>query len=296
MAEKAQLLYRRVLVPLVTGGPLHPLEPIGPDQAVRLASTGARIAETLEDGWVQVLRVRRTRMLLPVETIGAIDEPQWLLAVAVNDLLQASDPQINTLLAPRRADTLLDDVQLCLSLVPAPQTLGEALGRHATFGQVLQTQRCDTAVQWWCGSATFCGRAVPKRLTLWPNMRRVRTGEQLVDLAMMASHGGDELRARYRTAIRNVLQATPLTDLATAARAQPSFAWSETTLSLMLMPPARQLAARAIRMAADRTAVDAIKAATAGAAVPLTRAMRNAIDSLVRELSLYGEEVRAERT
>ncbi len=60
-------------------------------------------------------------------------------------------------------------------------------------------------------------------------------------------HGGvRELASPFEAALARFLRATPLTDLATAGRRTPPFAWTPETLALVRAPVARALALRAI--------------------------------------------------
>src|SRR5262249_37592229 len=79
----------------------------------------------------------------------------------------------------------------------------------------------------------------------WRSIRQVRVDAQRVGLGDL-SRGVAVQEDGYRDVLSLWLSRSPLTDLATASRPAPSFAWSASTLSLVATPPGRSLAFRAI--------------------------------------------------
>jgi hypothetical protein len=97
----------------------------------------------------------------------------------------------------------------------------------------------------------------------------------------LLEHGGVvALAERWQAALATFLHATPLTDLATCARAVPAFRWSRSSLALAAAPVTRTLALRALALGpesevdaalgrATRALTDASRGAEASAAATL---------------------------
>ncbi|HVY47669.1 MAG TPA: hypothetical protein VHB21_17390 [Minicystis sp.] len=243
LGERFEQLVHRVLAPLVLGGPVHLVRPVGARAAL---SIGDR---TLADGELEtrldVARVRRARLLAPVDTLAPIDGASYALLAALNDLLQVTNHELGGPFTRGRYHRLLANVQAVCEAVPPPHDVGAALGRHATFARVLDLARTDTTVRWWTGSARFRGQRPPGRLLLWPGVRQVHLDERKVPLAELVA-GVPLPEDAYREVLALWLGRTPLTDLATATRKAPRFGWSASTLALVATAPGRALAFRAM--------------------------------------------------
>ncbi|MCU0690540.1 MAG: hypothetical protein MUF54_03995 [Polyangiaceae bacterium] len=281
-------LFERVVKPLVAGGQLSPPEPIGPDDALPVAESLAANSRTSTHAcWVDVARVRRARLLVPIDTLPWVGRDEALMAVMLNDMLLGVDPELGSLLAPKRCQHVLDGVLRMLGtsgeqpMLGPPATLGDALVRHATFGMLWSLQRTDTKVTWWCGGAKFAGRRPPSRLMLWPRVRRVASRTDAVTLADMAGEHA-ELQARMAACMQGLMRLTPLTDLAAAGRTQPPFVWSGPLQALLLTHEGYTLATRAARAEwSDRT-MPALKKAAAG--LSASPAVRSAMKCFLQEL------------
>jgi hypothetical protein len=94
------------------------------------------------------------------------------------------------------------------------------------------------------GNQWFLGVDPPSRLQAWPKVRRVEVNRTPVPVLELAPLAVD--RARLTAAVAALLARTPLTDLASCARASPPFAWSRATLSLVATRTGRALAFRAL--------------------------------------------------
>ncbi len=252
----------RLLVPLAVGGEVRPLRPIGSARAQELADEPPGVVDPL---WpeLEASRLRTARSLAAVDQIAAIAPAEWLLAAALNDLLQATNPELVGPFSERRIARLLDMVETTLVSAATPATVAEALGRHATFAGAHDALRIDTEVRWWTGSATFRGSKPPRRLAAWPKLRRVERSETSVRLAEMGDALGP-LEARWSDLLGRWVRASPLGDLATAGRSRPVFVWTESALGLIATPLGRALARRAV----DRSPDVAAAATALGAALP----------------------------
>jgi hypothetical protein len=122
--------------------------------------------------------------------------------------------------------------------------------------------RTDVDVRWWTGSERFLGTDPPKRLTAWPEIRRVtqtRTPHPLMDLPRS---GGAVDPQRFAWVIEAFLRKTPLTDLATMDRALPVFAWTHENLALLSTNAGRTLTLRALELLPQRAVDPALGRAT----------------------------------
>jgi hypothetical protein len=225
----ANRLFEGFLAPLVLGGEVSPGRPVG---------------------------ARAARRLVPVDRLPEPTEPEWALAAALHDLVQAAHPAFDAAFRRGGPPRILDLVDATIERVPSPRNVGESLSRHTWFSRLLELRRIDTVVRWWVGSRTFLGEAPPARLSAWPELRRVnveRTARAIMDLP---GAGGAVDAARFGATLSGLLARTPLTDLATCSRATPVFAWGSESLGLVGTGPGRSLAARALALA-PRHATDA---------------------------------------
>lgn len=235
----------RVLLPLVTGGELRPIEPIGPKRAAE----HARVAATLRDfggesaNEIQWQRLRVARRYCPIDRLPPPGQGEWLLAFALNDLLQATNPDLPGMFGRDRPKKLVELALEIVELAGPPRSIGETLARHATFARALELVRVDTHVSWWVGSRAFRGAHPPARLLSWKAVRRVRESRQDVPLASMAPRDAPWAES-WNQALSRFIAASPLTDLATATRAAPEFVWTGTLLGLLATHPGWTLARR----------------------------------------------------
>ena len=239
----AQRLFEGVMAPLVLSGSVRPGHAIG-----------ARVALTFGEGRVpadrqlmrrvDAARVRRARRLAPIDALPAPSAVDWALAAALHDLLQAANPMFDAPLRRTAAARILELAVATIERVPDPANVGDALSRHTWLARVPDITRTDTEVAWWAGSREFRGVDPPGRLQAWPRLRNVRvtrTPRRWLDLTPLAVD-----RARLTDAVSELLSRTPLTDLATCARAAPRFAWRRGTLAVVATRAGRTLALRAL--------------------------------------------------
>jgi hypothetical protein len=275
----------QLLLPLVVGGELRPIPPIGAKRAVE----HARVAATLRDfsgesaNEIQWQRLRVARRYCPIDRLPAPGYGEWLLAFALNDLLQATNPDLTSVWGRDRPQKL---VELALEIVGRagpPRTLGEALARHATFSRALELVRIDTHVSWWVGSRSFRGAHPPGRLLSWKSVRRVRTEREEVGVGAMAAE--EPWAEGWRQALARWLAASPLTDLATATRQAPEFVWTGASLGLLVTHPGCTLARRsALGGAAAARVAEVLRRARQKLAEVEPRALP-AVDHFLAELA-----------
>ena len=255
VAARAQDVYAGVLAPLVIGGALRPVRPVGPELAREIAGLAGvvRPVDSALFDAVNAARSRRARQLLPVDPMPLPGPDEWLLLCALSDFLQVSNPQLPGVFTATRPMKLLDAVGKTLDRVEPPTTIIACLSRHATFAQLLRVTRIDTTVRWWTGSAVFRGTPPPRRLLAWGELRRVRTEAVTVTLEGLSAHASPVVaRDRYLAQLVRFLHASPLTDLSSAGRDEPAFRWSGPSLSLVGSRTGARLVRRALGGAGSR--------------------------------------------
>jgi hypothetical protein len=281
--ERLEELAHAVLGPLVLGGTITPVRPFGPRLALRFAE-GRRVVDDDLRTRIDVARVRVARQLAPVDALPDVAPPEWALVAAFNDLVQVTNHELSSPLSRGRHARLLALVQeLCAAVTPCATAM-DALCRHAILGRMLGAFRTDASLRWWTGSAQFRGRPVSKRLSAWPELRKVHVERTRVPLVQMVDGIAGVTADDYQRAIAALLARTPLTDLATCARATPAFAWAADTLALVAAPMGRRLAARAIARAGTPSAARAALEAATARTGTLPAAAADAVQALVAEL------------
>jgi hypothetical protein len=245
LGERCEELAHEVLAPLVLGGPVNPVRPFGGPLGLRLG-IGRRIVDADLASRLDVARVRRARLVAPVDTVPELDEGDWAVLAALNDLLQITNHNLSGPLTRGRHARLALNLRWLLERIPAPRDVLGALSRHATFARVLDLARTDSTVSWWTGSARFRGEKPPARLLAWREIRRVHVDARRIPLAEMPLGMTGVAVDDFLDLIALWLTRTPLTDLATATRSSPRFAWSASTLALVATGPGRMLAFRAL--------------------------------------------------
>lgn len=289
---RLERIVEHVLVPLVTGGDLRPVPPIGTDLALRL-STQATALES--DSVVALARLARARELWPVDRLPPMRKAEWLLVFALSDLIQAANPSLPGVLH-QRPFRLLTLVEATIERAGPPRSVADALARHATFARVLEIARPDTHVAWWVGSDLFQGTKPPARLLAWPNVRRVRSAVDLVRMPDLAV-GRHQLEPTYRKTLATFFAASPVTDIGGIDRPEPPFAWTGATLGLIRSERGRTLAERAVRARCDAAAAarEATRAAQAltslgDEADPEALEARQCAEAFARALSGYAAD------
>jgi hypothetical protein len=234
-------LHERLLEPLVLGGRLRPVALIG-RRAAQL--------QLQADAAVERARLYGARTLCAIDHLPPFSMAELQLLCVLNDLLQVPNSSLDTPWARNRALTVLDWIDEALASVPPAPTVLDALSRHSTFMRLPELTRVDTEVRWWTGEQRFIGAAPPRRLVALPRVRRVRSHERRLGFGEMAPLDV-AWRSRWLSSAAELIAASPLTNIASAARQTPQFAWCPATLSLIETSLGRTLAFRAILRQAD---------------------------------------------
>jgi hypothetical protein len=248
LGERAELLARQLIHPLVVGGAVVLQRPLGPKLALQIG-VERHITDNDLRMAVDTARLRVARRLLAVDVLPDLDQSEWALAAALNDLLQVTNHELSSFASRGRHETLLAAARAICEAVPPPRSLQAAVARHATFSQLLSLSRVDTKVSWWTGSASFRGQVPPERLLAWPQLRNVRQQRERVGLPDMAE-GVPVQTESFHAVLSAFLGCTPLTDLATIARAAPPFRWSAGSLAVVATVGGTNLALRAFEQQA----------------------------------------------
>ena len=246
LTARLEGLAHGVLGPLVLGGPMRLVPPIGPELAMRLGEDGRRIVDNDLRTRVDVARVRQARRVIPIDSLPDPSPADWALVAALNDLLQTTNHHLSGPFTRSRHEALLRSVNELLGRIPLPKTLGEAVVRHATFARILEVVRTDTRVTWWAGSSGFRGEPPSPRLLAWKEVRRVHVEPHTVSLADMPEGMTRLQPLSYTAALALLLTRSPLTDLATIVRTAPPFAWSLPTLAFVRSARGCALATRVV--------------------------------------------------
>ncbi len=256
LAAAAHRLFTSVMAPLVLGGELRPGRILGMRRARALGREPPLVGEAgggdERARRVYAGRLARARRLAPINRLeSSATGPEWTLAAALHDVLQAANPRFEAPLRRAAARRVLELALATIEDVPAPATVRDALSRHSWFARLFDIARTDTTVSWWTGGGVFLGVDPPPRLRAWPSLRRVRVTtarRPLLDLAPLAFD-----RDAFVETVARALSRTPVTDLATCARPQPTFAWTDSTLALLGTRAGMTLALRALaRQPAER--------------------------------------------
>lgn len=261
LSARLEGLAQGVLGPLILGGLMRPVAPIGAELALELG-VGRRISDDDLRGRVDVARVRQARLLAPIDTLPDISPAEWALVAALNDLLQSANHELSGPFTRGRHSTLLSSTERLLSAIGRPRTTLEAIVRHTTFARILELERTDQHVRAWAGSITYRGQEPERSMTFWPSLRRVSIEPRKVSLHELPDGLDAVPRDRYDQLLSRLLSLTPITDVATLYRPAPVFHWSQSTLELIAYPIGRVLALRALSRAPAQDVVAGAKAAT----------------------------------
>ena len=272
-------LFEGVMAPLVLGGSVRPGDAIGVCAALALG-IGASAPTTDHEllARVQKARVRRARLLVPIDDVGPPTGAEWVLAAALHDVLQAMNPRLDTAIRRGAAARLATLASHTIASVGPPKNVHEAVSRHTWLARTLDVARTDTSVSWWSGSRVFLGVDPPSRLQAWPGLRRVhvtRASRGLLELAPLAIE-----RTILVGVLAELLARTPLTDLATCTRAVPPFGWGSATLALIATRAGRTIAMRALARLPVAEVDEALGRATRGALAKNQSGARPALELL----------------
>ena len=285
-------LFTSFLAPLVLGGVMRPTKAFGGKNALSIGE-GREPSDADALSRAQLARVRIARKLAPIDRFepGPTGD-EWALAAMLHDLVQATHPGFNAVFRRSGPVRIMSVIEKTVERITPARTVGEALSRHSWLSRMFELARTDIQVKWWTGSETFLGEDPPRRLTAWPEFRRVtqtRTPRPLMDLP---TSGGAVDIMRFSTVVEAILSRTPLTDLATIDRAAPLFTWRHDTLGLCATNAGRTIVLRALAQLPDRGVDAALGRATRQLfAAKAVHALGIAID-LLRDRALMAAEAR----
>jgi hypothetical protein len=204
----------RVMTPLVAGGPV----PVGaPLDAGELAELVREPVDTPSRR--ALFRARRevaaevTLQPPPLE----LDAEALALAVALYDALYLSHPAASHHRSRARA-RVADFAEAAAQLAP-PADRDSLVARHTVVHNLFRIARTDRRVAFWVGTRNFRGQEPPRRLTVWPRLRRVR-----VDTMRINWYRESGVPPAVHRIVRRLCEASPLTDLVCAARNEPPIA------------------------------------------------------------------------
>jgi hypothetical protein len=257
----AERLYRGFMAPLVLGGEMNPGKPIGARAAIKLGEERVDVDAELASE-IGLARVRVARLLAPVDRFEHATRAEWMIAAALHDLVQATHPGFDAAFRRSGPARIVELVEATLEAVEPPSSLRDVLSRHTWLSRVFEITRTDTTVSWWTGSSRFLGTDPPPRLAAWPELRRVHVDKTPRSLVELPATGASAAREPFARALGRILEATPLTDLATCTRADPAFAWTPAALSLVATSGGRTLAIRAMGRERDAEVDAALGRAT----------------------------------
>lgn len=282
LGERFDELATSVLAPLVLGGTLQLVRPIGAKLALVLGR-GRTMADADLRSRIDLVRVRRARAVAPIDALPDLDVNDWALVAAYADLLQVTNHELGSRLTRGRWSTLLGSVRATAERVPPPRSLRVVLSRHASFARALDAVRTDAQVSWWTGKASFRGEPPSPRLLAWPELRRVRVEKNRVRLEEMCIGIDAVTTEAFLEVLALWLSRTPLTDVAHAARREPAFAWTPPTLSLVASAPGRAVAVRALAREPTDLVLAALGRATEALADPDARSIAGAFVAELQE-------------
>jgi hypothetical protein len=285
-------LFTTFLGPLVVGGTMLPGKIFGGRNALSMGDHRQPSDIDLLSR-CELARVRVARKLAPVDTFDpAPTANEWALAAVLHDLVQSTHPGFDAVFRRSGPKRILEVLDKTLERIPQPVNVGDALSRHTWFSRMFDLARTDIDVRWWTGSERFLGTDPPPRLVAWPELRRVtqtRTPRTLMDLP---SSGSAVDAQHFAWVTEAILRKTPLTDLATANRPSPAFAWTRENLSFSSTHAGRTIVIRALALLPQRAVDSALGRATKQLfAAKAVRALFVAVD-LLRERALMAATAR----
>jgi hypothetical protein len=285
-------LFETFLAPLVVGGVMCPGKLFGGKNALAFGD-GRTPSDVGLLSRTELTRVRIARKVAPVDTFEpGPSASEWALAAVLHDLVQSTHPGFDAVFRRSAPKRILDVAEKTLDRIRPPANVGEALSRHTWFSRMFELARTDIDLRWWTGSERFLGTDPPKRLTAWPELRRVtetRTPHALMDLPMNGSAVDVQ---RFSGIAEQFLTKTPLTDLATVNRSAPTFAWTHENLSFSATHAGRTIVLRSLSLLPTRAVDAALGRATKRLfAAKATRALFVAVD-LLRDRALMAASAR----
>ncbi len=189
-------------------------------------------------------RLQASWSLLPGLVAPVFDEAALRLCVAFHNLLALSHPAWAQTLKARES---VIGFSTDLSRLGPPADAAAAVARYSLLARISQLQRNEHEVRHWLGSRTFVGRLPPKRLLMWPKMRRVQVSHQarmwLRDIGIP-----NDARSLWET----MSEANPLLEALDSTRLDPPVSWQRLITVLRFAPLARSVSARLVGQGIDK--------------------------------------------
>ena len=255
-------LFKTFLGPLVVGGTMSPTKLFGGKNALSIGDHRQPSDVDLLSR-CELTRVRVGRKLAPIDTLEPAPVGNaWALAAVLHDLVQSTHPGFDAVFRRSGPKRILEVAEKTLDRIVPPVNVGDALSRHTWFSRMFDLARTDIDVRWWTGSERFLGTDPPARLTAWPEVRRVTQTRMPRPLMDLPTSGSAVDAQRFAWVTEAFLRKTPLTDLATANRAAPTFAWTHENLSLSATHAGRTIVIRALALLPQRAVDTALGRAT----------------------------------
>lgn len=217
-ADAALAFLEQFLLPLVAGGDLHIGRPLDSEGVTLLQAQN--VVESSEITAIERARQLLARRLWPYPVPTPLDEVSISLAAGLHNLLFLSHPITERWWVRNRAiDRVERFTALCLEQ-PLPEGEEELVARHTLLSNLPGLQRRDVEVRYWAGTRVYTGTTPPARLLRWQGLRRVRRVEQRVTWLEATQLPKDEQHL-----LELLLRQSPLTDLLSPERSNPTFEW-----------------------------------------------------------------------
>ncbi len=208
---------RDFAAPFVAGGPMRIGRPVG-GRELRFFTGGVAVAPeataAIIDARDQIageIAVHRPA-LPPIES----DETAVRLLAAAHNLLVLWHPALSAGLVARRARKRIREftTRLVQSIPPA-RDAREAIAMHTVLWNLPRIRRVDRTVRFWAGTRRFVGQTPPRRLTIWPRLRRVSVEEDERSWMAEPAPAGNGV-AGDDPLVQALLARSPITDLSNA--------------------------------------------------------------------------------
>jgi hypothetical protein len=217
-AEAALAFLEQFLLPLVAGGKVHVGRPLDSEAVTLLQAQN--VVESAEITAIERARQALARDLWPYPVPTPLDEVSISLAAGLHNLLFLSHPITERWWVRERAiDRVERFTALCLEQ-PLPESEEQLVARHTLLSNLPGLQRVDVEVRYWAGSRVYTGTTPPARLLRWQGLRRVRRVDQRVTWLDATQLPEDEQHL-----LELLLRQSPLTDLLSPDRSNPTFEW-----------------------------------------------------------------------
>jgi len=201
--------------PLVEGGDVHVGEPVGRETLTAWeVELDTQVETTVA---IDELRAQTAAALLVRPPPIAFSAADLRLCVALHDALVLVHPGSETWPGRRGRRGLVAFIGELVAEAGNPSSRLDVVARHTLLHGLPDLVRVDTRIRWWTGKAEFRGAPPPRRLVMWPSVRRVKSEKAEVPLA-------DVVGGEVAPLVGELLSRSPLTDLLAAGHVARGFA------------------------------------------------------------------------